>query len=489
VSLTALVVLAVLPYLGSLENPLLHDDRTLLDNRWLREEADPISVFSHDFWHGTRHAGSDLYRPVTVLSLAWNLRIAPGRAGFHLVNIALHAVTALLVAAALRAVWGASGRLSPRAADAAAWLGAALWAVHPLASEAVLMAVGRAEILAALLGLGAFVLLVRSETGGHGSGGTLALSCVLLFLALGSKESAAAWIVVFAAWWLLRGGIVGARRSLAIRACCYGATLLLFLMLRTSAVGWGVHEAPWIDNPLVRLGPLERAANGILLLARYGLGAVFPRRLSVEHGFDQIRPVSLLPWGALLAAVAIGLFLVVLFALRRADRGAAFLWTFAPAAFAVTANVVFPIGTIFAERLAYLPLAGLCGLAGWAIGWARIGSGSRAGIAIVLLAVLSARTAIRSRDFRALVRFQEATCSASPRSVKAMVNLARTRLELQKKPAEAIVLLERAVAMFPDYSRALHLLGQAYAAEGRSDLATEFERRAAEASGRLEGND
>ena len=150
----ALVALAVLPYLRSIGSPLLYDDRTLLDNRWLVKEAGPVSVFQHDYWFGTRHAGSDLYRPLTVLSLGWNLRAMPTKEGIRAVNIAGHAVATLAL------FW----MLGTLVAPGAAWMGAALFAVHPLASEAVLWAVGRAEIFAALFGLVAFVLFAQHGT-------------------------------------------------------------------------------------------------------------------------------------------------------------------------------------------------------------------------------------------------------------------------------------------------------------------------------------
>ena len=44
----ALVVLAVLPYLSGLDHPLLHDDRTLLDNRWLAAEASAADLLTHE---------------------------------------------------------------------------------------------------------------------------------------------------------------------------------------------------------------------------------------------------------------------------------------------------------------------------------------------------------------------------------------------------------------------------------------------------------
>ena len=195
----SLALLAALPYMGSLGNPLIHDDRTILDNPWLRDEAGPASVFRHDLWFGTRHAGSDLYRPLTALSLALNLRFAPGRGAFHAVNVLLHAGTVLLAAASLRAILRTLAPTPPSVPPGgrgglpfAAWAGAAVFAVHPLASEAVLLAVGRAEVLAAGLGLAAFLLLVRSERSDGWGGWPFAAAVALFLLALLSKESAAA---------------------------------------------------------------------------------------------------------------------------------------------------------------------------------------------------------------------------------------------------------------------------------------------------------
>src|SRR4029077_13655285 len=124
---------------------------TLLDNRWLTAEAGPVSVFEHDYWYGTKHESSDLYRPLTVLSLAWNMRYAGSREGVRIVNALLHVLATLALLELFQRVCSNLGGDGP-------WtiFGAALFAVHPLASEAVLWAVGRAEILASLFGLLAF---------------------------------------------------------------------------------------------------------------------------------------------------------------------------------------------------------------------------------------------------------------------------------------------------------------------------------------------
>ncbi len=455
----ALVALAVIPYLGAIHAPLLYDDRTLLDNSWLVHEAGPVSVFQHDYWFGSKHAESNLYRPLTVLSLAWNIRATPSKEGIRGVNVALHALATLVV-------WW---MLSAIALRNAAWVGAALFAVHPLGSEAVFWAVGRAEVLTAVFGMVAFVLFIRRS---------VAFSVAAFFAALCFKESAAGWLVIGAAWVALRPkeDREPAKR-VAVSAACYLGALAVFAALRASVVTSGHAAPPFIDNPLATADGATRAANAVLLFARYVGKMMWPQSLSVEYGFDQIPVVPLLPWGCI-GAAAIAAAVVALIAVlhRKGHTTAAFLVAFVPCAFAVTGNLVFPIGTIFAERLAYLPLVGFCGLAGLAL--AAIPKVAWRGAVVgVLLLACGARTIVRGGDYRDLATLSQATVAASPRAVKALANAGRTQFR-QGHPELAIPLLERAVAIWPDYAKAWGYLAEAYAASGDEARAADARRRA-----------
>ncbi len=481
----SIAALAVVPYVGSLEYPLLYDDRTILDNRWLARDAGVGSVFAHDYWHGTRHERSNLYRPLTILSLAWNTRIAGTRLGLRLANVLLHAGAACLLALALAAIARLGG---PRETEAeerksglpfAAWAGAALFAVHPLASEAVLWVVGRAEILAAGLGLAGFLLFRRAVDDERRRWWALASAGPFL-LALFSKESAAAWLVLGVVWTLVSRAAGRAATTAAwIAAATGGAVFALYLGLRSAAIGASPRLPHFLDNPLVDVSVPTRIANGVILFGRYLVKMIFPWTLSVDYGYAQIPVIAPLPWG-LACAVALTVTWATGFVwLRRRSPGAAFLWAFVPAAFAVTGNVVTPIGTMFAERLAYLPLAGFCGLVGLAL--AMIPRAAwRAGLLGILLASAATRTAARTADYKGLLALTEATAAAAPHSAKALVNLGRVRLEVQKRPAEAVAPLERAVLIWPRYVRAHDLLAKAYAAVGDPARAAEHQRRARE---------
>jgi tetratricopeptide (TPR) repeat protein len=487
----ALLVLAVGPYLGAIHAPLLYDDRTLLDNSWLVREAGPVSVFQHDYWFGTKHQSSDLYRPLTVLSLAWNARATPSKEGFRAVNLAAHAVATLVLCWMLQTIVNrrkGTGR-QKRGQSPAAWIAAAVFAVHPLASESVLWVVGRAEIFSAILGMVSFALFVRLDAEEGLGGRPLALSVALFLSALCFKESAAAWLVIGALWLLLRRESAASPGKLvAARAAFYLTALAAFGVLRASVVGWGRDAPPFVDNPLVAVDGATRAVNAVLLFARYGAKMIWPRTLSVEYGFDQIPVVPVLPWGAIGAGCFAAAFAVGVVTLhRKGHAGPAFLAAFVPAAFAVTGNLAFPIGTMFGERLAYLPLAGMCGLAGLAL--AAVPKNLWRGAAVSILLVAGAgRTIVRGGDYRDAATLSEATAAASPRAVKALVNAGRVRLR-QDHPALALPLLQRAVAIWPDYARAWELLADAYAETGDDARAADARKRAVDAASRAPAPD
>src|SRR6185295_3139303 len=143
-----LAVLVGLAYLNSLEAGFAYDDKTMIEDNTLltRLEYLPMLLTS-DYWAGRRAPSeavpwrSGLYRP--FLSATFSLNYAWGKVnpvGYHLVNVVLHlAVTWLLYLLARQIGMSESASL----------VGGAIFAVHPLHTEAVTGIVGRAELLMA----------------------------------------------------------------------------------------------------------------------------------------------------------------------------------------------------------------------------------------------------------------------------------------------------------------------------------------------------
>src|SRR5258708_31525497 len=96
--------------------------------------------------------GNEGYRPLTIL--AYSLEWAAGHGKpwlFHAVNIGMYAAISV-------AVFYLAETCLP---FAAAWVAAALFAVHPVHVEAVASVVGQSELLAALFMIPAVALYIR----------------------------------------------------------------------------------------------------------------------------------------------------------------------------------------------------------------------------------------------------------------------------------------------------------------------------------------
>src|SRR5262245_30124544 len=148
----ALCGLTWLAYSNSFAGGMVLDNKVLLleDPRVRAVTRENINlIFEKSYWWP--FIESALYRPVTTLSYLFNYAVLEnGRdpAGYHAINLLLHTGNVLLLfALALRL----GHRLWP------AFSIAAIWAVHPLSTEAVTNIIGRSDLLAAGATLGAFL--------------------------------------------------------------------------------------------------------------------------------------------------------------------------------------------------------------------------------------------------------------------------------------------------------------------------------------------
>ncbi|XP_068416286.1 protein O-mannosyl-transferase TMTC1 isoform X2 [Eschrichtius robustus] len=146
-------------YGRSLQGEFVHDDVwAIVNNPDVRPGA-PLrwGIFSNDFWgkgmaENTSHKS---YRPLCVLTFKLNIFLTGMNPFyFHAVNVILHClVTLVLMYTCDKTVFKSRGL---------AFLTALLFAVHPVHTEAVAGIVGRADVLACLLFLLAFLSYSRS---------------------------------------------------------------------------------------------------------------------------------------------------------------------------------------------------------------------------------------------------------------------------------------------------------------------------------------
>lgn len=344
--------LSVCVYIPSLLNGFAFDDLIHLGSPFVKNPDELLKIFLSPTYPG------NLYRPVLTLSYAITAKLF-GLSPFvlHFDNIILHAANAVVVYGILRRYFSR---------EIAFW-SAVIFAVHPLNSEAVANISGRSELLVGFFTLCSTFIVQQLSSPAWKPRHLLLIplvgvaACAAAF----SKESALVLIVIIP----LAVAMLGAERLrspgfiLGFAAACIGLTAAMWA--RSAVVGFpnvGVNSshALMLDNPLAQLGIGERVADAWALLGYAAARVLAPLPLSADYSFAVIDPGTMWSNGEtwLWLVVSSGFGLIALLSIVR-DEELSFclLWFFG--CFAVTSNILFPIGTIFAERLVYLPGIGI----------------------------------------------------------------------------------------------------------------------------------
>lgn len=477
----ALVVaaLAFLAFVNSLWNGFALDDIHIIgDNPQIRRLSNLRDIFAEGNWPW--RGREPLYRPLTIYSFALNYAVSGVRPlTYHLVNVLLHAGNSALVFRIFVALFRAPGL---------ALGAAAVFALHPIHTEAVTNTVGRAELLA-----NAFLFLswwwyLKWEERAHPTKTRWLIGSVAAFaLALFSKEHA----VVLPALLVLSDLLRASQRSLPLRWIIqercrtayiwYLPPLAGYLLVRFLALGQVLTSTtPWANNPLVHADLWTRVLTAIKVLGKYLWLFLFPVRLSSDYSYNQIPVSRSLFEPAVLAAF---LALTVLCSLAALNRRRDPAIGFGVAIFALTvlpvSNLLFPIGTIMGERLLYLPSLGLCLLLAVAVTtlaarprWRLL---SFAAFGLLLLGY-GARTVVRNRDWQSNAAIVSAAARASPNSTAAHAWFGNTLL-VRGDLSGARKEFERSLEIYPGFGRALVGLGRVLQRQGRIDEAVQVYRR------------
>jgi tetratricopeptide (TPR) repeat protein len=470
-SVLALAAVCLLVNLPALRPGFIHDDHKIIEqNERIRDLSRAPRLFLSGYWTTGEVEVPSLYRPVTILSFALNHAVSGLRPfPFRLFNLLIHLLNTVLVFWIARRLFGAPpGRSLP-----IPLLASLLFAVHPAHTEALGEVVGRAELLAGAGVLGSLLLFLRArdaeaprdgptERAGARTWPLYTLSIALFVGGFLSKENA----VVAPALLLVADLLIVRRRPAWSFHLASATALLAALALRHAALG-GLNPGgppPFIDNPIAHLAFLESRLTALKVLARYAGLFVWPGRMSIDYSYRAILPVAGIPDAGSLAGIFVLLAWLsgLAWGWRRAP-GLAFAFALTGLAFAPVANLLFPIGTVMAERLMYLPSAGVCLAA--AAGLARLAAppGSirpRAGRidpallgAGILLAALSARTIVRLQDWRDDYTIFRAALRVVPDSVRALFNYGAA-CETRGDDEEAAGAYRKAIALWPDFAGA-----------------------------------
>ena len=413
-SLLVLIV-GVLVFANSLGNDFVYDDISMIvENSRLDTLGNLERFFTTSYW-GDAIAGDKAYRPLTVWSFAIDRWLfGPGPIGIHVVNVLANGLVGALAYLLIRALTGKRFLASATAI---------LWVIHPVHTEVVANGVGRAEIYAAVSVLAAALLHLRWQRGIQGREFwqgerttekrpnvrgirifrlCLAGALFLYFVGLFFKESAVVLpgLLLLADWLICcKGRVTPILRRLNVYLL-YVVPLGVFLVIRHGVVGAGL---PPIQEVMSHATPFGRVLYSSETMLRYIGQTLVPWSLSGEYSDYRnfIRPSLSEPMVVAAILTWIGLSVALVRLYRRGNLVPVFgaLWFFL--SMLPVSNLLFPIGTIRADRLLYLPSLGILLVVSWAM--VRLGrSHSQEAIAVfsIVLLLYAARTVVRNRDWR-----------------------------------------------------------------------------------------
>ena len=241
-----------------------------------------------------------------------------------------------------------------------AFAAALLFVAHPIHTETVANIKSRDEILCLLLflcSLWAYLRYLANDNKTY-----LLLAMGAYFLSLLSKENAITMLPVFA---LLHYHRHAQTRTALVQLGISLLPAILFLAMRQYALthSAGITTIDKMDNPIIAANSLSTQwATGVFVLGKYVQVLLFPYPLICDYSFNQL---PLQTWASPLVWVSLVLMLgllgaaIVLFFRRRHVLGWLLLGFLL--SLALYSQIVMVIGTLFGERLAYLPSFWFCG--------------------------------------------------------------------------------------------------------------------------------
>ena len=361
IAAAALCVLVLIAYANSLSNNFVWDDnQQIVMNPDLRPDAPWSHLFTSDVW-GYRHPNqpghTNYYRPLQMaayrLTAEW----------FGLQSQSLHTLSIVFALAAVLAAFTVYLKLTRRLA--VAFSAAALFAVHPVHSEAVDWISALPELGCATFVLISFALFLSSYDPGSGLSPTrrslprhwilLCLSLLAFAAALLWKETAMVFPAIIAAYAVcLRAGNFKERLlSSAKLSVPFWCVLAAYLVLRFRMLGsLTTRQRIW------GLTSFQVGLNVFHLLAQYWWKLTAPLHLNAYYVFSPVRSIAdpRAIAGILFVAIAC---VAIGYALGRAPLIAfAGLWVFITL---LPVMNIYALGrNAFAERYLYLPSVGFC---------------------------------------------------------------------------------------------------------------------------------
>jgi len=467
-------IVAFAAYFNTLSSGFVYDDtEEVLENQWIRDVNNIPDIISNNaMGFMGKDSTSNYYRPAIHLIFMFNYHVFGLKPwGFHLINILFHASVSALVFIIASKLLGTSSNTSRTKEEGLAgsvlsppFIGAFLFAVHPVHTEAVAWVAALPDIAYTLFALLSLFFHIKFN---EGTKGMYPLSLASFSLAVFCKEPALTLPIILAAYDSIFEKSADGYLPLLKRYIPYLLVAGVYLGLRFHALGGFSPQKPNI----------ELSAGGYLinvfpLFIKYLEYLVLPLNLNAFH---VLRPVhSLLEPTAIAALIATAAFIIIIFISFRKNSRVCFSLLVIVLPLLPPLYIAAVGENVFAERYLYLPSVGFVLLAATTLSWARsVKPELASGLIIISIAaagVYSIGTVGRNTVWKDDLTLFADMVTKSPDAATPHNNLGDLYLK-QNRLDEAEHEFIAALKLKPSFAMAHNNLGYAYLKQYRLDEA------------------
>ncbi|MCD6386343.1 tetratricopeptide repeat protein [Candidatus Sumerlaeota bacterium] len=494
-AIVIIVLLGLLVFGNTTLNGFVYDDCEVVENSQLITTFRNIPIlFSRSYFRYTPELS---YRPVVTFTYFFDYALFDGvPEGYHLVNVLIHLINAVLVFYILRVLIQIFRPPSPQAKNLISLSGALFFLLHPVVTEPVNLISYREDLLSTCFVLLSLMLYLSALTATTKKPFIYPISWIIFLLALLSKESA----ITFPFMLLLLehtfhhshrhtghnglngpngqngpNGLNGQNRLTDKLTTLPFFIILLFYLVLRFFIATPPHKylVPYFGD-----SPTRALLNFPRFFAHYLFLILYPLNLSADYTFIPIKTVlHPLIIGGWLVGILYLLGLWYVWKKKQFLLTIGLLWFLC---FIIPVSNIYPLANPVADRYLYLPLVGIAmivsGLIGILLECNALSSAGRGlrkvviSLFLVMLLLYAVRDIKRNTVWRDDATLWTETLRHHPRSPAALKGLGLVYLR-QKKFNDAERMLRTAVQINPRDIKTRNNLAVLYAKKGELNKA------------------
>ncbi len=440
-------------YWNCLHNEFVWDDEFLIEkNSYLRSFEHLPKMLTSNSTAG--FGGVDnFYRPTQNIYYLFIFQaFGYNKVAFHLGNLLLHLLNALLLLTVLT-----------RILDSRAWAfsSSLLWAIHPTHVEAIGYISGTADPMGLLFFLMGLWMLPFKDFRKNSK--ALFLAWIFFTLSLLSKEAmivAPALLVLVLAYknpttrWSLKT---------YIPTLPFWLVAVVYMGLRKTVLNFNETYSFYKSTNIYTENMIYRVYTYLATLPDYLEILFWPVDLHMERKFPVHTEFTSAPVLAGFAIVALSLGPCLWFYFKRKTAWPLFSWLWFFAAFVPMMGILVPVNSFILEHWLYLPSIGFFIVVGFwlKLDWQSLPKKLRSTVLVLICLFLMAFTHIRNRDWATPITFYGNILEHSQGSARVHNNLAMAYSE-KKEFNKAIPHYLKAIELADTYPQTHYNLARAY---------------------------